>query len=74
MRKPHLISKVSEGCTKLFGEKGSDESGTYYKPTFFSNCAFGFSLGVISTAPVAVACIGGLKLGEWICKKLNLED
>lgn len=74
MRKTHLISKVSEGCTKLFGEKGSDDLGTYYDPTLFSNCAFGFSLGVISTAPSAVACIGGLKLGEWICKKLNLED
>lgn len=36
MRKTHLISKVSEGCTKLFGEKGSDDLGTYYDPTLFS--------------------------------------
>ena len=44
MRKTHLISKVSEGCTKLFGEKGSDFKLCIWFLTrcnFYSACSSG---------------------------------
>ena len=63
----------------FFNKKANDRelSGYKYTPrkiTILELFGVAFIGGTILGIPAAVACIGGLKLGEWICKKLNLED
>lgn len=63
----------------FLGKKANDReiSGFRYTPkkiTISELFGFAFISGAIFGIPTTATCIGGLKLGEWICKKLNLED
>lgn len=74
-----LKFKLYIRCNKALGKekKRTNRHGTertYCDDTILSDSAYFSSCGAIFGIPAAVACIGGLKLGEWLCKKLNLED
>ena len=63
----------------FFEKKANDLelSGFRYTPkkiTISELFGVAFMSGAIFGIPTTATCIGGLKLGEWICKKLNLED
>ena len=77
--KTRLKCKLYIRCNKALGKekKRTNRHGTehtYCDDTILSDSAYFSSCGAIFGIPAAVACIGGLKLGEWLCKKLNLED
>ena len=73
--KTGLKNKIAYRCDKELGEEKTSKKGsTYYTPNALSDSVYFSSCGTILGIPAAVACIGGLKLGEWLCKKLHLED
>lgn len=73
-RKLYIRCNKALGGKKIYTSEKDGTKFTYYYDSILSDSAFFSSCGAILGIPATAACIGGLKLGEWLCKKLHLED